>query len=152
MTPIQGLTDPTPPPEHTTTKKKEAQSLLFHERDADSLIRAPPGTTPHAAIGPEGKEANETEASVFNAASGHAHSEGTRVPWKQQTSSRPPKKQQQRQKDHPLHQAAHSQIDEENLTGVGMEEQEIPRRNTIHTENVDSDKKNPRRRGHRQRG
>jgi len=37
------LTDPTPPPEHTTAKKKEARSTLFHERDADSLIRAPPG-------------------------------------------------------------------------------------------------------------
>ena len=35
-------------------------------------------TTPHAATGPEGKEADETESSVFNAASGHAHAKGTR--------------------------------------------------------------------------
>jgi len=47
VTPIQGLTDPTPPPEHTTTKKREAWSTLFHKRGVVSLIRAPPGNTDH---------------------------------------------------------------------------------------------------------
>jgi len=47
VTPIQGLTDPTPPPEHTMTKKREARSTLFHERDVVSLIQAPPGNTDH---------------------------------------------------------------------------------------------------------
>lgn len=63
-----------------------------------------------------------------------------------------PEKEAAETKDPPLHQATHSQIDEENLTGVGMEEQELRRRNAIHTEDVGSDRKDPRRRGHRRRG
>jgi len=49
------LPDPTPPSEHTTVKKREARSTLFHERDADSLIRTPPGN-PHLILASAQKE------------------------------------------------------------------------------------------------
>ena len=38
------LMDPTPPPEHTTAKKRQARSTLFDEREADSFVRASPGS------------------------------------------------------------------------------------------------------------
>jgi len=53
------LTDPTPPPEHTTAKKREARSTLFHERDADSLIREPPGNHTSCCHRPGGKPHHE---------------------------------------------------------------------------------------------
>ena len=53
------LMDPTPPPEHTTAKKREAQSTLFHERDTDSLIRAPPGNHTSCCHRPGGEPHHE---------------------------------------------------------------------------------------------
>lgn len=64
--------DPTPPPECTSAKKREARSTLFHERDAGSQPSAAGKTKPHAAVSAEGEEADVAAASIFNASADHA--------------------------------------------------------------------------------
>ena len=56
------LTDPTPTPEHTTAKKRDAQSTLFHECDTNSLIRAPPGNHTSSCQRPVGEPHHEDPA------------------------------------------------------------------------------------------
>ena len=62
-------------------------------------------TTPHAATGPEGKEADETESSIFNAASDHAHAKGTHHAVEAANFLQTPGEEEAETKDPPLQQA-----------------------------------------------
>ena len=138
----------------TRQRRREKPGVLYSTNATPTLSsERRRETTPHAATGPEGKEADETEASIFDAASGHTHAKRN-APCRESSKLPPdPRRRSSRDKRSSAPSGRkHSRSDEENLTGVGTEEQELRRRNAIHTEDVGSDKKDPRWRGHRRRG
>ena len=137
----------------TLQRRREKPGVLYSTNATPTLSsERRRETTPHTATGPDGKEADETEASIFDAASGHAHAKGTHHAVKSSKLPPDPRRRSSRDKRSSAPSGRkHSRSDEENLTGVGTEEQELRRRNAIRTEDVGSDKRDPRRRGHRLR-